>query len=168
MCLESCQGPDINTMAPDCVARARALAKTIAKTRSATKHIDDLVSSAILGLIEALQAYDPSVGTKPWTFARHRVKGAVLDELKFLRSHPQSLGDYEPEWKSGRVGWEIESQDEYEKMTEILTENEKAACDAFYMKAGDRNQPEGWTRGYAITCRHTAIRKLRNHYGVME
>ncbi|MBD3336067.1 MAG: FliA/WhiG family RNA polymerase sigma factor [Candidatus Eisenbacteria bacterium] len=45
---------------------------------------EDLVSTAIIGLFDALEKYDPERGTKFETYAIWRIKGAVLDELRSL------------------------------------------------------------------------------------
>jgi len=45
---------------------------------------DDLVSSAIIGLFDALEKYDATKGTKFETYAIWRIRGAILDELRSL------------------------------------------------------------------------------------
>jgi RNA polymerase sigma factor FliA len=45
---------------------------------------DDLVNTAIIGLFDALEKYDPERGTKFETYAIWRIKGAVLDELRSM------------------------------------------------------------------------------------
>jgi len=45
---------------------------------------DDLVSSAIIGLFDALEKFDASKGTKFETYAIWRIRGAILDELRSL------------------------------------------------------------------------------------
>jgi RNA polymerase sigma factor FliA len=49
-------------------------------------HVDvnDLVQAGILGLLEAANNFDPSKHVLFSTFARHRVKGAILDSLRRL------------------------------------------------------------------------------------
>lgn len=45
---------------------------------------EDLISTAIIGLYDALEKFDPDRGTKFETYAIWRIKGAVLDELRAL------------------------------------------------------------------------------------
>lgn len=45
---------------------------------------DDLINTAIIGLFDALEKYDPSRGNKFETYAIWRIKGAVLDELRSM------------------------------------------------------------------------------------
>ena len=56
----------------------------IASTLPKSIERDDLVNTAVIGLIDALEKYDPSRGTKFETYAVWRIKGAVLDELRSL------------------------------------------------------------------------------------
>ncbi|MHB0936623.1 MAG: sigma-70 family RNA polymerase sigma factor [Armatimonadota bacterium] len=52
---------------------------------------DDLISQAIVGLIEAIDRYDPSRGVKFNTYAYYRIRGAVIDMLRELDWVPRSL-----------------------------------------------------------------------------
>ncbi|MFH1135154.1 MAG: FliA/WhiG family RNA polymerase sigma factor [Pseudomonadota bacterium] len=52
---------------------------------------DDLVSSGILGLIDAVDKFDPSRMILFKTYAEFRVKGAMLDELRSLDWVPRSI-----------------------------------------------------------------------------
>ena len=44
--------------------------------------VDDLTGNGILGLLDAVDKFDPSKGVKLETYARHRVRGAILDGLR--------------------------------------------------------------------------------------
>lgn len=44
--------------------------------------IDDLMNSAVIGLLEAIDRYDPMRDNKFMTYAIYRIKGAVLSELR--------------------------------------------------------------------------------------
>ena len=44
--------------------------------------IDDLVNAGIIGLIQAIERFDPSRDVKLITYAMYRIKGAVLSELR--------------------------------------------------------------------------------------
>ncbi len=52
--------------------------------------VDDLISTGVIGLIEALSNYDPSRGVKFETYAVPRIRGAILDELRSLDWVPRS------------------------------------------------------------------------------
>jgi RNA polymerase sigma factor for flagellar operon FliA len=52
---------------------------------------DDLWSAGALALLEAGRRYDPSKGASFATFAEHRVRGAMLDELRSMDHLPRRL-----------------------------------------------------------------------------
>lgn len=52
---------------------------------------DDLVGSGILGLIKAVETFDPERGFKFETYAGHKIRGAILDELRALDWIPRSV-----------------------------------------------------------------------------
>jgi len=46
--------------------------------------LDDLISAGIFGLMDAIDAYDPSRGVKFETYCTPRIRGAILDELRSM------------------------------------------------------------------------------------
>jgi len=46
--------------------------------------LDDLVSAGTFGLMDAIDAYDPSRGVKFETYCAPRIKGSILDELRSM------------------------------------------------------------------------------------
>jgi RNA polymerase sigma factor for flagellar operon FliA len=56
-------------------------------------HVDqnDLNSAGLVGLLQALRNYDPSCGTSFETYARVRIRGAMLDELRRMDWVPRAV-----------------------------------------------------------------------------
>lgn len=52
---------------------------------------NDIVSSGILGLIKAVETFEPERGFKFETYAGHKIRGAILDELRALDWVPRSV-----------------------------------------------------------------------------
>lgn len=52
---------------------------------------DDLIGDGVLGLIDAVEKYDPSMGTQFTTYASIRIRGAVLDYLRRQDWAPAAL-----------------------------------------------------------------------------
>jgi RNA polymerase sigma factor for flagellar operon FliA len=52
---------------------------------------DDLWSAGALALLEAGRRYDPAKGASFTTFAEHRVRGAMIDELRSMDHLPRRL-----------------------------------------------------------------------------
>ena len=46
--------------------------------------LDDLISAGIFGLMDAINAFDPSRGVKFETYCAPRIKGSILDELRSM------------------------------------------------------------------------------------
>lgn len=45
---------------------------------------EDLVSAGIVGLIQAIDNYDPGRNAALWTYAEHKIRGAILDAVRGL------------------------------------------------------------------------------------
>jgi RNA polymerase sigma factor FliA len=56
-------------------------------------HVDqnDLYSAGLVGLLQALRNYDPACGTSFETYARVRIRGAMLDELRRMDWVPRTV-----------------------------------------------------------------------------
>lgn len=50
--------------------------------------LDDLISSGVIGLINAVDSYDPKFNVKLKTYAEHRIRGAILDSIRGLDGIP--------------------------------------------------------------------------------
>ncbi len=53
--------------------------------------VDDLIQAGMMGLLDALQAYDDSQGAQFETYATQRIRGAMLDELRDADWAPRSV-----------------------------------------------------------------------------
>ena len=52
---------------------------------------NDLISSGVMGLIKAVETFEPERGFKFETYAGHKIRGAILDELRALDWVPRSV-----------------------------------------------------------------------------
>jgi RNA polymerase sigma factor for flagellar operon FliA len=52
---------------------------------------DDLMSSGVIGLMDAIEKFDPSKEIRFKTYAEFRIRGAMLDELRSLDWIPRSI-----------------------------------------------------------------------------
>ncbi len=58
------------------------IAYSVYKNVPKSVSVDDLISSGNLGLMDAIEKYDPSKGVKFKSYAQNRIRGAILDELR--------------------------------------------------------------------------------------
>ena len=70
---------------------ARAIARRLKAGLPAHVPYDDLVSSGLVGLINAVDRFDPDRGYNFRRYAAIRIKGAMLDELRQMDWAPRSL-----------------------------------------------------------------------------
>lgn len=71
----------------------RFVAQRISARLPSNIDIDDLVSAGVIGLIDAIEKYDPSRDNKFKTYAEFRIRGAILDELRSQDWVPRSVRD---------------------------------------------------------------------------
>jgi RNA polymerase sigma factor for flagellar operon FliA len=55
--------------------------------------VDDLISSGVIGLMDAIEKYDPTRDNTFKTYAEFRIRGAILDELRAQDWVPRSVRD---------------------------------------------------------------------------
>src|SRR6478736_7211703 len=67
------------------------IAQKIAVRLPSNIEFDDLVSSGVIGLMDAIDKYDPSRDNKFKTYAEFRIRGAILDELRAQDWVPRSV-----------------------------------------------------------------------------
>ncbi len=53
--------------------------------------LDDLQNTGVIGLMDAIDKYDPNKNCKFKTYAEFRIKGAILDQLRSLDWVPRSI-----------------------------------------------------------------------------
>jgi len=62
----------------------RAIAVRVHESLPVHVDLDDLIHAGILGLFDAVEKYDPSKEVAFSSYAKHRIKGAILDSLRQL------------------------------------------------------------------------------------
>ena len=62
--------------------QVQLIARRIHETLPGNVCLDDLVSSGVVGLIMAIDNYDPSQAVKLKTYAEYKIRGAILDSLR--------------------------------------------------------------------------------------
>lgn len=67
------------------------IAQKIASRLPANIELDDLISSGVIGLMDAIDKYDCSRDNKFKTYAEFRIRGAILDELRAQDWVPRSV-----------------------------------------------------------------------------
>ena len=58
------------------------IARSFQKRLPSSVDFDDLVGAGNLGLVEAARRFDPAKGASFGAFAKHRIRGAIIDSLR--------------------------------------------------------------------------------------
>src|SRR5689334_10904568 len=69
--------------------QVRLIARRIQERLPENISLDDLVSTGVLGLIAAIDHFDPSYQVKLKTYAEYKIRGAILDSLRGLDWAPR-------------------------------------------------------------------------------
>jgi len=69
----------------------KAMAHRLAFRLPAHLDADDLISVGVIGLMDAMDKYDPSREAKFKTYAEFRIRGAMLDEIRSMDWIPRSV-----------------------------------------------------------------------------
>ncbi len=91
---------------------------------------DDLISSGVIGLMDAIEKFDPSKKIQFKTYAEFRIRGAMLDELRSMDWIPRSIRKKASELEKTyeRLEKELGRPAEDEEVAEALG----LSMDAFY------------------------------------
>ena len=69
------------------------IAQKIAVRLPSNIELDDLISAGVIGLMDAIDKWDPTRDNKFKTYAEFRIRGAILDELRAQDWVPRSIRD---------------------------------------------------------------------------
>ncbi len=82
---------DIDRLVEQYLPYAASIANKVAQSLSNDADIEEILSNARLGLLEAAQRFDPKFNVDFKTFAYYRIRGAIYDGLRKTGWIPRSL-----------------------------------------------------------------------------
>lgn len=88
---ESSRLPHRDTLLAEHLRLVYFVARQLGRTMSADTDIDELINIGTLGLIEAVESFEPARGLAFSTYAVPRIRGAILDELRRQDVVPRSV-----------------------------------------------------------------------------
>src|SRR5208283_4553075 len=68
--------------------QVRWIATRIFEKLTGNTNLEDLISSGVIGLINAVDTFDRSFNVKLKTYAEHKIRGAILDSIRGLDGIP--------------------------------------------------------------------------------
>jgi RNA polymerase sigma factor for flagellar operon FliA len=69
--------------------QVRLIARRIQERLPDSVSLDDLISTGVLGLISAIDNFNPAHNVKLKTYAEYKIRGAILDSLRGLDWAPR-------------------------------------------------------------------------------
>ena len=117
--------------------QVRLIARRIQERLPDNVALEDLVSTGVIGLISAIDNFDPSHNVKLKTYAEYKIRGAILDSLRGLdwaprqkapagqtdrgghRRTPNSASSAPPRRRKSPRNWTISIEEYHEWLVEI-------------------------------------------------
>lgn len=128
------------------LASAYCLVVWSAKRHPANRHeafdFDDLIGYGTFGLIAAAERFDPSLGFRFSTYARHLIFGAITDGLRRFDPVPRSAR------RSNE--WDVKAWDNIVSIDSEIDGSDGNLIVADTIPAGDSFDPARWTEARAI------------------
>lgn len=90
---ETLKPSEMDALLEEFAPMIRMIAQRLAFRLPSSLDIDDLIHAGVIGLMNALDRYDPSINTRFKTYAEFRIRGAMLDEIRTLDWIPRSVHD---------------------------------------------------------------------------
>ena len=88
-CRTQLRGASRDELILEHLPQVKLIARRIHRGLPASVPLDDLISTGIVGLIAAIDRYDPNQQVKLRTYAEYKIRGAILDSLRTLDWAPR-------------------------------------------------------------------------------
>lgn len=98
--------PMRNQVIMDYAPLIKYISQKIAARLPSNIDLDDLFSAGVIGLMDAIDKYDPSRDNKFKTYAEFRIRGAILDELRNQDWVPRSVRESNKKEERARIALE--------------------------------------------------------------
>lgn len=82
-------GPDRERLILEHMPQVRLIARRIHERLPDCVSLEDLISTGVVGLISAIDRFDPGHNVKLKTYAEYKIRGAILDSLRGLDWAPR-------------------------------------------------------------------------------
>jgi RNA polymerase sigma factor for flagellar operon FliA len=89
--VQRCHTDHVEALIQEYAPRIKYIAQRLASRLPASVCLEDLISSGVIGLLDAIAKYDPERANTFGTYAEFRIRGAMLDDLRGLDWVPRSV-----------------------------------------------------------------------------
>jgi RNA polymerase sigma factor for flagellar operon FliA len=126
--------PMRNQVIMDYAPLIKYIAQKIAARLPSNIDLDDLFSAGVIGLMDAIDKYDPGRDNKFKTYAEFRIRGAILDELRNQDWVPRSVR--ETNKREERARYELEQKLHRPPEDKEVAEHLQISLEEFHEKSG--------------------------------
>lgn len=126
--------PMRNQVIMDYAPLIKYIAQKIAARLPSNIDLDDLFSAGVIGLMDAIDKYDPGRDNKFKTYAEFRIRGAILDELRNQDWVPRSVR--ETNKREERARYKLEQDLKRPPTDKETAEYLQMSLDDFHEKSG--------------------------------
>lgn len=130
----SSNDPMRNQVIMDYAPLIKYIAQKIAARLPSNIDLDDLFSAGVIGLMDAIDKYDPGRDNKFKTYAEFRIRGAILDELRNQDWVPRSVR--ETNKREERARYKLEQDLKRPPTDKETAEYLQMSLDDFHEKSG--------------------------------
>ena len=89
--VQQCHTAHVESLIQEYAPLIKYIAQRLACRLPASVCLDDLISAGVIGLMDAIEKYDPTRATTFKTYAEWRIRGAMLDDLRELDWVPRAV-----------------------------------------------------------------------------
>jgi RNA polymerase sigma factor FliA len=93
--VQRCHTDHVESLIQEYAPLIKYIAQRLACRLPASVCLDDLISAGVIGLMDAIEKYDPTRANTFKTYAELRIRGAMLDDLRELDWAPRSVREKE-------------------------------------------------------------------------
>jgi RNA polymerase sigma factor for flagellar operon FliA len=112
----------------------RYIAQKLATKLPSNVDLDDLYSAGVIGLMDAINKYDPTRDNKFKTYAEFRIRGSMLDELRSQDWVPRSVREYKK--KEDRVKAALETELGRPAIQQEIAKGMELSMDEYHSRSG--------------------------------
>lgn len=135
----------------------RAIAARVRESLPVQIELDDLVHAGVLGLFDAVDKYDASKNVVFHLYAKHRIRGAILDSLRQLDWASRDL-------RKRFKAFEVATQQEAQRLGRSPSEEEVAHAIGISPKLFHKQKTELHSAGMISTPAHRVEKPEATHF----
>ncbi|MBD3184889.1 FliA/WhiG family RNA polymerase sigma factor [Candidatus Poribacteria bacterium] len=113
-----------------CMPYVKFSAYRLSSYANPSQEVDDLINAGIIGVVNALEAYDASKGSGFKNYAKYRIHGSIMDEIRSMNWVPYSTREKAKSIQKAMRELENEGKDSHDES--LLAEALEVSLEKYY------------------------------------